>query len=166
MSQWILIPNQSCYLLYSFWTKFVHSLNTRFRLTSVFPHILFLLFSWVLLIFAFILLVFRACYFAAIIKASVFLFKHPFLSHPTNHHFLCRLFTWWIMYIIVFVLTVFFFCFFFSHFVLIRCFSIFIVFYSACIILLILANSVLLFLHLILYFIDITSSACRTPKYV
>ena len=63
----------------------------------------FYCFSWVLLIFAFILLVFRACYFAAIIKASVFIFKHPFLSHHTNHHLLYRLFTWWIMYIIVFV---------------------------------------------------------------
>ena len=37
---------------------------------------------WVLSIFAFMLLVLIACSCAPIIKASVVLFKHPFLSHP------------------------------------------------------------------------------------
>ena len=56
----------------------IHDLHS-----SALPHILHLLFSWVLSIFAFMLLVLLACSCAAIIKASVVLFKHPFLSH---HH--------------------------------------------------------------------------------
>ena len=43
--------------------------------------------------FAFMLLVLVACSFAAIIKVSVVLFKHPFPSHPTDLHLLYPLFT-------------------------------------------------------------------------
>ena len=42
--------------------------------------------------FAFMLLVLVACSFAAIIKVSVVLFKHPFPSHPTDLHLLYPLF--------------------------------------------------------------------------
>ena len=80
--QWIFVRNQSFHLFYSFWDNLLHSLNRWFTLSSTFPHILHLFFSWVSSIFAFMLLVLIACPCAAIIKASFVLFKHPFLSHP------------------------------------------------------------------------------------
>ena len=55
---------------------------THYLDSPAFSHILHLLYFWVLSIFAFMLLVLIACLCAAIIKASVVLFKHPFLSHP------------------------------------------------------------------------------------
>ena len=79
--QWIFVLNQSFHLFYSFWDNLLHSLNTWFTLSSAFPHILYLFLSWVLSIFAFMLLVFIACPCAAIIKASFVLFNHPFLSY-------------------------------------------------------------------------------------
>ena len=82
ISQWLFVPNQPCRLLYSYWANLLHSLNIWFTLSSAFPHIQHLLFSWVSLIFAFILLVLVACFCVAIIKSSVILFKHPFLSNP------------------------------------------------------------------------------------
>ena len=85
--QWILVPNQSCHLLYSFWANLLHSFNTWFTLSSAFPHILHLLFSWVLSIFDFMLLYLIACFYAVIIKTSVVLFKPPFLSNPHRSSF-------------------------------------------------------------------------------
>ena len=80
--QWIFVPNQSWHLLYSFWANLLHSLNLWLTLSPASPHILHLMFSWVLSIFAFMLLILIAYSCAVIIKASVVLFKHPFLSHP------------------------------------------------------------------------------------
>ena len=45
-------------------------------------------FSWVLSIFAFMLLILVACFCAAIIKALNVLFNNPFLSLSTNLHLL------------------------------------------------------------------------------
>ena len=67
------------------------------------------LFSWVLSVFAFMLLVLIAYSCAAIIKASVVLFKHLFLTHPTDLHFLYPLLGWSIFHVIVFVYIVLFF---------------------------------------------------------
>ena len=80
--QWIFVPNQSWHLLYSFWANLLHSLNLWLTLSPASPHILHLMFSWVLSIFAFMLLILIAYSCAVIIKASVVLFEHPFLSHP------------------------------------------------------------------------------------
>ena len=77
ISQWIFIPNQSCCLLYSFWTNLLH-LHMIYILFSFSTHSTFTVFLG--LINVFILLVLIACYCAAIIKASVALFKHPYLS--------------------------------------------------------------------------------------
>ena len=68
-----------------FGDNLLHSLNTSSTLSSAFPNILHLLFSWVLSIFAFMLLLLIAC--AATIKASVVLVKHAFLSHPHQSSF-------------------------------------------------------------------------------
>ena len=86
-SQWIFVPNQSCHLLYSFWANLLHSLNTSFTFSSAFPHILHFLLSWVLSIFASMLLVIIAYSCAAIIKASVVLFKQ--FSLPSTPIFTC-----------------------------------------------------------------------------
>ena len=93
ISQWIFILNQSCCLFYSFWANLLHSVDTLFTLPFAFPHILQLLFSQVLSIFAFMLLVLIACSCATITKASVVLFKDLFLSHPTDLHLFYPLLT-------------------------------------------------------------------------
>ena len=112
----------------------IHDLHS-----SALPHILHLLFSWVLSIFAFMLLVLLACSCAAIIKASVVLFKHPFLSH--HHPSSLVLSVVFLMncpcncFCVQCIFPSFFFLFLyilFPLFVLIWCFSIFIVFCCMC----------------------------------
>ena len=82
ISQWIFVPNQSCRLLYSFCTNLLRLFIAWFTTSLAFSHILNVLFIWVLSNFAFTLLILMACSCAAIIKPSVVLFMHPFLSHP------------------------------------------------------------------------------------
>ena len=65
ISQLIFVLNQSSRLLHSFWANLLHLVNTWFTHLSMF-----------------LLLALITCSCAAIIKAPVFLFKHPFLSHP------------------------------------------------------------------------------------
>ena len=71
MSSFILLFGLTCQICLS------HDLHS-----SGFQHILNLRFSWVLSIIALMLLGRIACSYAAVIKVSVVLFKHPFLSHP------------------------------------------------------------------------------------
>ena len=63
ISQWIFVPNQSIMssFISFFWANLLHLLNPSFTLSSAFPQILHLQFSWVLSIFTFMLLVLIAC---------------------------------------------------------------------------------------------------------
>ena len=59
------------------WDKMYYKLGQLLQITTIIT-------NWgiTLLVFAFMLLGLRACSCAATIKASIVLFKHPFLSHP------------------------------------------------------------------------------------
>ena len=81
ISQWITLPTQLCLILYSFWANLLHSLIMWLIVSSLSPHSLHLLFSWVLSILALIWLVLMALFCTAIRRDSVSLLKFPFLSH-------------------------------------------------------------------------------------
>ena len=88
ISQWILLPTQSCLCLNLFWAILLHSLMRWLIVSSVLTHILHLLSSWVLSILALMRLVLMACSWAASIRVSVSLlmplfFSHFHLSSPT-----------------------------------------------------------------------------------
>ena len=80
-SQWITLPTQSCLVLYSFYANLPDSLIMWLMVSSLSPHILHLLFYWVLSILAWIWLILTALSCAAIRRDSVSLLKFPFLSH-------------------------------------------------------------------------------------
>ena len=79
---WSLFQTSHVVFYTPFWANLPDSLVTWFTLSSGFQHILHLRFSWVLSIIAFMLLGRIACSYAATIKVSVVLFKHPFLIRP------------------------------------------------------------------------------------
>ena len=57
ISQWIILPTQSCLVLYSFCVNFLHSSNMWLMISSLSPHSLYLLFCFVLSILVLIWLV-------------------------------------------------------------------------------------------------------------
>ena len=79
ISQWITLPTQSCFTLYSC-ANLLHSLIIWLIVSSLSPHSLHLLFCCVLSILALIWLVFMALSCAAIMRDSVSLLRFPFLS--------------------------------------------------------------------------------------
>ena len=80
-SRFIMLPTQSCLVLYSFCATLLHSLFMQFIDSSLSPHNLHLLFCWVLSILALIWLVLMTLFSAAIRRDSVSLLRFPFLSH-------------------------------------------------------------------------------------
>ena len=80
ISQWIILPTQSCLALYFFCTNLLHSLIMWLIVSSLSPHNLHLLFCCVLSILAFIWLVLMALFCAAIRRDSVSLLRFPFLG--------------------------------------------------------------------------------------
>ena len=94
ISQWILVPNQSCRFLFYFCVNLLHSLNTWFTLSSAFPHVVRLLLPWVLSAFVFLLLPFIAYSCAAMIKTSVVVLSTLFLAIHINLHLFYPLFAW------------------------------------------------------------------------
>ena len=81
ISQWITLPTQWCFALYSSCANLLHSLITWLMVSSLSPHSLHLLFCWVLSILALIWLVLMALFCVAIRRDFVSLLKFPFLSH-------------------------------------------------------------------------------------
>ena len=81
ISQWITLPTPSCLALYSFYANLLHSLIMWLMVSSLSPHSLRLLFSWVLSILTLIWLILIALFCAAIRRDSVSLLKFHFLSH-------------------------------------------------------------------------------------
>ena len=81
ISQWITWPTQSCLALYSRCANLLHSLIMWLMVSSLSPHILHLLYCWVLSILALIWLVLMVLSCAPIRRDSVSLLKFPFLSH-------------------------------------------------------------------------------------
>ena len=79
--QWILLPTQSCLVLYSFCGNLLHSLIMWLIVMSLSLHNLHLLFYCILSILALIWLFFIALFYAAIRRDSVSLLRFPFLSH-------------------------------------------------------------------------------------
>ena len=77
-SQWITLPTQSCLVLYTFCTNFLHSLIMWLIVSSLSPHNLHLLFCWILFIVAFIWSVLMALFCAAIKRDSFSLFRVSF----------------------------------------------------------------------------------------
>ena len=80
ISQWIILPTQSCLALYSFCDDLLHSLIMWLIVSSLSVHSLHLLFCCVLSILALICLVLMALSCAAIRRVSVSLLRFPFLS--------------------------------------------------------------------------------------
>ena len=80
ISQWITLPTQSCFALYSFCSNLLHSLIMWLIVSSLSPHSLHWLFCCVLCILALIWLVLMALSCAAIRRDSVSLLRFPFLS--------------------------------------------------------------------------------------
>ena len=71
ISQWIILPTQSCLALYSFCANLLHSLIMWLMVSSLSPHSLHLLICYVLSMFALIWLVLMALFCAAIRRDSV-----------------------------------------------------------------------------------------------
>ena len=80
ISQWITLPTQSCFALYSFCANLLHSLIMWLIVSSLSPHSLHFLFCCILSILALIWLVLMALSCAAIRRDSVYLLRLPFLS--------------------------------------------------------------------------------------
>ena len=80
ISQWIILPTQSCLVLYPFCANLLHSLIMWLMISSL-SHSLHLLFCCVLSILTLIWLVLTALFCSAIRVDSVSLLKFPFLSH-------------------------------------------------------------------------------------
>ena len=80
ISQWIILPTQSCLVLFSFYANLLHSLVIWLMVSSLSLHNVHLLFCCVLSILALIWLVLTALFCAAIRRDSVFLLKFPFLA--------------------------------------------------------------------------------------
>ena len=80
ISQWITLPTQSCFALYSFYANLLHSLIMWLIVSSLSLHSLHLLFCGVLSILALIWLVLMAFSSTAIRRDSVSLLRFPFLS--------------------------------------------------------------------------------------
>ena len=80
ISQWITLPTQTCFTLYSFCANLLHSLIMWLIILSLSPHSLHLLFCCVLSILTLIGLVLMALSCAAIRRDSVSLLRFPFLS--------------------------------------------------------------------------------------
>ena len=76
----IILPTQSCLVLYSLCANLLHSLIMWLMVSSLSPHSLHLLFCWVLSILALIWLVLIALFCAAIRRDSFSLLRFPFLS--------------------------------------------------------------------------------------
>ena len=79
--QWIILPTQSCLVLYSFGANSLHTLIMWLMVSPLSPHRLHLLFCCILSILALIWLVFTALFCTAIRKDSVSLLKFTFLSY-------------------------------------------------------------------------------------
>ena len=79
ISQWIILPTESCLVLYSFCANLLHSLMWLI-VSSQSPLSLHFLFCWVLSILALMWLVLMALFCAAIRRDSVSLLNFPFLS--------------------------------------------------------------------------------------
>ena len=94
ISQWITLPTQSCLVLYSFCTNFLHSLIVWLVVSSLSPHSVHLLFCYVLSILALIWWVLAALFCAAIRKDSVSLLRFPFLSHASSNQRWLMIFHW------------------------------------------------------------------------
>ena len=80
ISKWIILPTQSCLVLYSC-ANLLHSLNMWLIDSFLSQHSQHLLFCFVLSIPALIWLVLMALFYAAIRRDFVSLLKFPFLSH-------------------------------------------------------------------------------------
>ena len=80
-SQGIILPTQSCLVLYSFCTNLLYSLILWLMVSSLSPHNLHLLLCCVLSILALIWLVLIALFCAAIRRDSVSFLRFPFLCH-------------------------------------------------------------------------------------
>ena len=78
---WIIFPDQSCLVLYSFFAYLKYSLISWLIISSLSPHNLHLLFRFILSIYALVWLVLMALFCAAFRRYSVFLLRFPFLSH-------------------------------------------------------------------------------------
>ena len=78
ISQWIILPTQSCLVLFSFCANLPHSLIMWLIVLSLSPHSLHLLYCWVVNI-ALIWLVLTALSSTAIRRDSVSLLRFPFL---------------------------------------------------------------------------------------
>ena len=89
-SQWIVLPTQSCLVLYSFFANLLHSLILWLMVSSLSPHSLHFLFCCVLSILALIWLVLMTLFCAAIRGDTVSLLKFPFLSQVQG--LLCEMF--------------------------------------------------------------------------
>ena len=87
--QWTTLSIQPCQVLYFFCANLLHSLITWLMVSSLFPHNLHLLFCCVLSILAWIWLVLRALFSAAIRRVSVSLLRFLFLSQV--HVFSCKM---------------------------------------------------------------------------
>ena len=79
--QWITLPTQLCFVLYSFCADLLHSLILWLMVSSLSPLSLHLLFCCILSILVLIWLVLVALFCAAIRRDSVSLLEFPFLSH-------------------------------------------------------------------------------------
>ena len=88
-SQWILLPTESCLVLYCFWGNLLRSFIMWLVFSSLSPHKLNLMFYCVLSILTLIWLVFMAVFWAAIRWVSVSILRFPFLSHV--HVFSCEM---------------------------------------------------------------------------
>ena len=80
ISQWIILPTQSCLVLYSFCANLQHSLIMWLMVSFLSPRSLHLPFYCILSILALTWLVLMALFCAAIMRDSVSLLKFLFLS--------------------------------------------------------------------------------------
>ena len=90
-SQWIILPTQSCLLIYTFCASLLHSLIMWLIFSSLSPHNLHLLPCCVLSILVLIWLNLMALFNAAIRRNSVFSWSFPFLDSSTFSRDRCRL---------------------------------------------------------------------------
>ena len=78
--QWITVPTQPCFALFSLCVNLLHSLIMWLIVSSLLPHSQHLLFCWILSTITLIWLVLMALSCAAIRSYSVSLLRLPFLS--------------------------------------------------------------------------------------
>ena len=81
ISQWIILPTQSCLVLCFFCVYLLHSVIMRLLVSSISPYNPHLLFCCALSALALIWLVFIALFFDVIRRDSVSLLKFSVLSH-------------------------------------------------------------------------------------